>query len=78
MPRTQPPTVGQIVTRIESGERVRYRIVEVDESARTVRMEIVNVAGYLAIGRVHKASYAPPSVAKESLTTARHVKQAAK
>ena len=44
------PTVGNFITRIEQGERVKYRIIEVDEATRTVKMEPVSVAGYLAIG----------------------------
>ena len=49
------PTVGNFITRIEQGERVVYRITEVDEATRTVKMEPILVAGYLAIGLPVKA-----------------------
>lgn len=44
------PAVGATITRIEHGERVKYRIIAVDEPTRTITMEPVSVAGYLAIG----------------------------
>ena len=44
------PKIGDRITRVEPGERVAYRITEVNEATRQVKMEHVSVAGYLAIG----------------------------
>ena len=44
------PKIGELIARIEHGERVVYRVVDVNVDTRTVRMEPVSVAGYLAIG----------------------------
>jgi hypothetical protein len=50
------PKVGDVITRREWGEQVRYRIIEVDPKTRTVKMEPVSVAGYMAIGLPAKAT----------------------
>ena len=50
------PKIGDRITRIEQGERVIYRVTEVDEATRTVKMEHISVAGYMAIGLPVKAT----------------------
>lgn len=50
------PKVGDRITRMELGERVIYRVVEVNETTHTVKMEPISVAGYMAIGLPVKAT----------------------
>ena len=51
------PQIGDRITRIEQGERVIYRVTEVDESSRTYLMEPISIAGYMAIGLAIQATY---------------------
>jgi hypothetical protein len=50
------PKVGDQITRTEWGERVIYRVTDVNEATRTVKMEPVSVGGCQAIGLPVKAT----------------------
>ena len=50
------PKIGDRITRIEQGERVAYRVIDVDDATHTVKMEPISVAGYTAIGLPVKAT----------------------
>lgn len=56
------PKIGDLITKTELGEPVKYRIIEIDHTTRTVKMEPVSVAGYMAIGVPVKAIIEPATV----------------